>query len=76
MQHQFARVVAFADDAQHLVIVHHQQGTDVFFSHLHQRFEHHVIGFDLVHFLVLLIFQLEQLRDGFHGGFPGCCRCP
>jgi hypothetical protein len=30
-----------------------------------------VIRFDLVHFLVLLIFQLEQLRDGFHGGFPG-----
>jgi hypothetical protein len=26
---------------------------------------------DLVHFLILLIFQLEQLRDGFHGGFPG-----
>ncbi|MNL60179.1 hypothetical protein D3C87_1839700 [compost metagenome] len=71
MQHQFARIVPFADDAQHFIILHHQQGADVFLGHLHQRFEHHVIGFDLVHFLILLIFELEQLGDGFHGGYSG-----
>ncbi|VVO42939.1 hypothetical protein PS712_06065 [Pseudomonas fluorescens] len=30
-----------------------------------------MIWFDLVHFLIFLIFQLEQLGDGFHGGFSG-----
>ncbi len=71
MQHQLTGVIALTDDAQHFIVLHHQQGPDVFLGHLHQRFEHHVIRFDLVHFLIFLIFELEQLGDGLHGGYSG-----
>jgi len=30
-----------------------------------------VTGIDMVHFLIFLIFELEQLGDGLHGGYSG-----
>ena len=71
LEHDFACVIPFTDDADHHAILDHRQGTDVFLGHPHQRFKHGVVPFDGVDVLVFLVLGFEQLCNGLHGGHSG-----
>ncbi|MNY44882.1 hypothetical protein D3C86_1799470 [compost metagenome] len=53
LQYHLACVVTFADHAHHLAVFDHRQCADVFLGHHAQGLEHHLIGPDGMHLLVL-----------------------
>src|SRR5471032_1512345 len=71
MEDDLTGIVSFTDDAHHLPVLKHWQGPDVFRSHHDQGLKYRMVVGDGVDLMVMLVFGLQHLGNGFHGGHSG-----